>query len=240
MITDGSLSRKDDGQHGFTLVETILALVVTTLILGALYGSYSAGLRIWHAGMNRADLYQNARVALDVMSRDLEAAFLSPHNSGTRFLGRDVTDEETGLPRDELSFIAINNDPYLGMSGQSDLTEISYFIDIDPETPERWLQRRQDPTLDRNPLAGGHSSLLGIRVIALDFRYLAGAEKWHEQWNSQSRIPRAVRITLTVEADPEVQRRSQGTDYTLTLGTTVWLRQWYPTRENENGEGNEA
>lgn len=223
-------------QGGFTLVECILSIIITSLILGALYGCYAAGLQSWHQGMSRADLYQNGRAALDIMSRDLEAAFLSPNDFGTRFVGEDFQDPETGADMDRLTFIAVNHEPYLGMTGQSDLTEISYFIDTDPKTPERWLQRRVDATPDRDPFSGGGVSLLGIRVVALDLRYLGGQDKWAYMWDSKRAIPRAVRITLTVEPDPRLARQNQRMldDY-LTLTTTVWLRQWYPVRRTEEG-----
>lgn len=232
------MKRASNPRSGFTLVEVILSLLLTSLILAALYGCYAAGIRAWRAGMVRADLSQNARVVLDTMTRDLEAAFLSPNGFGTRFVGRNIVDEELGRDLDELTFIAINNDPYLGVNGQSDLQEIQYYIDTDPETPALWLVRRADPTPDNDPFTGGRSSLLGVRVISLDFRYLGGRDNWAYEWDSDSRIPRAVRITLTVE--PDLRHAGGGVrGEPLTVTTTVWLRQWFPTGQR-NAEGGSA
>lgn len=240
-VIPGSV-RHGFNQSGFTLVECILSVVITSLILGALYGCYAAGLQSWHIGMSRADLYQNGRTALDIMCRDLEAVFLSPNDFGTRFVGNDIKDEATGRDFDNLTFIAVNNHPWLGATGQSDLTEISYYIDMDPETPELWLQRRVDPTPDRDPFSGGVTSLLGIRVTSLDFRYLGGQDRWAYRWDSKQAIPRAVRITLTVEPDPRLARpNGDRPEQALTLSTTVWLRQWYPVRrQQDTGTRNNA
>jgi prepilin-type N-terminal cleavage/methylation domain-containing protein len=63
---------RDD--RGFTLVELILAAVILAFAMAAIFTLQWGGQQAYLLGANRIDTQQNARVALDLMTRELRSA----------------------------------------------------------------------------------------------------------------------------------------------------------------------
>lgn len=206
-------------KRAFTLVELLLASMMTAMILGSAFVSLSIVLKAYKELGSKTNLAETARLILDRMRADLESAFLSPHSDITRFVGYDQINGD--LPADSLTFISAINKPINTGGGSSDLAEIQYYIDVDESTPERWLLRRMDYTPDTDPFSGGELALLGPRVTSLDFQYFDGMAWWPE-WDSSSEIPMAVNISLGLFEASQPQEVPKP-ETIKTFSTTVWL-----------------
>jgi len=57
--------------RGMSLLEMIIALFVLSLVSGAIYSSFSAGLKAYWKGDINTQVQQGARLAIDQMSRDI-------------------------------------------------------------------------------------------------------------------------------------------------------------------------
>jgi prepilin-type N-terminal cleavage/methylation domain-containing protein len=58
-------------QDGFSLVELMIALTVTLIVSGAIYGLLTSGSAAFRREPELADRQQNIRVAMDVIARDV-------------------------------------------------------------------------------------------------------------------------------------------------------------------------
>lgn len=58
-------------RRGLTLLEIVVGIGLAALILGALYGVFATSYRSYSVSVNKAELNQNARIALERLSRDL-------------------------------------------------------------------------------------------------------------------------------------------------------------------------
>lgn len=56
---------------GFTLMEILVAISLSLLVIGSLYGIYITSYKSYRKSINKADLNQNVRIALERISRDL-------------------------------------------------------------------------------------------------------------------------------------------------------------------------
>ncbi len=65
----------------FTLLELILAMGILTVIMVIMLSFFSAAQKAWMASSANAEIYENARVAMDLMTRDLQAALYNDDNS---------------------------------------------------------------------------------------------------------------------------------------------------------------
>ena len=65
----------------FTLLELILAMGILTIIMVIMLSFFSAAQKAWMASSANAEIYENARVAMDLMTRDLQAALYNDENS---------------------------------------------------------------------------------------------------------------------------------------------------------------
>ena len=67
-------SRKATSDRGFTLVEVLVSLLVTLIVMSAVFGLLTRGQRSFQREPEIADMNQNTRSALDMISRDLAMA----------------------------------------------------------------------------------------------------------------------------------------------------------------------
>ena len=56
---------------GFTLMEVLVAVTIFAIAAAALFVTFRTGIRSWEAGHSASELFQSARVARDVIQRDL-------------------------------------------------------------------------------------------------------------------------------------------------------------------------
>lgn len=63
------------GRQGFTLIEVLLAVSLMTIVLAALYSSFFVTQRAVHSSEDTLISLHEARTALDVMRREVDAAF---------------------------------------------------------------------------------------------------------------------------------------------------------------------
>ncbi|HDM38016.1 MAG TPA: prepilin-type N-terminal cleavage/methylation domain-containing protein [Candidatus Omnitrophica bacterium] len=197
-------------KQGFTLIELMIAVLLSSLIAASIYFSFFISLNSWRKSQIVAEVYQNARIALSQMSREIRGAFLSEDNSYYRFIGES----------DTLNFISTS-------SGLEGLCEIGYYIgndnDIDTEPA---LMRRCDVTIDTQPLKGGTTQLLAKFARYLNFRYFDG-EEWQdvwfvndkEEWQSEKKdsLPEAIEIRLTMQHPKQEKEFVFSTTVTLPM-----------------------
>jgi len=68
------ISTRWRGEQGFTVAEVLMASVLVAIILIPLYTLFMAGNRTFNTGVDRAEIQQNARVALQSMTQEIRMA----------------------------------------------------------------------------------------------------------------------------------------------------------------------
>jgi len=197
--------------RAFTLIEIVISSALMALILVSAYLCLSAGI----AGKNiiepRADIFQNVRVTLALLSADLRGACPLPGDSA--FLGMQRMLGETEA--DNLDFATHNYTPRHAREG--DFCETSYYVEQDPQSHRFSLWRRRNPTLALDPMSGGSKEEITQDLIGVRYEYSDG-DDWYDDWgevkgkdkteNSQRQqsnlagLPKAVRITLMMDSNP--------------------------------------
>lgn len=69
--------------HGFTLIELMIALVVSLLALGAIYSTFQSQNKSYQVQEETADMHQNIRAAMYYMQREIRMAGCDPLNVGS-------------------------------------------------------------------------------------------------------------------------------------------------------------
>lgn len=162
------------GAAGFSLVETLIAAVISSVVLLALYLIYEVNQATFIRGEQQADLQQNARIGMDRLVRELRLAGSDP--SGTLTGGPAIPGGQarcSGEPPDTPR--AIEN---------AEVRCVRFYADVDPEgslaterveysydAASRQLRRRLWTS------AGGSAGAqpLAERVSAFTFAYYDGA-----------------------------------------------------------------
>ena len=207
---------------GFTLIEVLIAAGLMALILTSAYLCLNAGLNSQKTIEPRAEIIQNARVAMAILTADLRGACALPGSSP--FLGVRRTFGDLGeVDADNLDFATHNYTPARAREG--DFCEESIYLDGDPETQRYSLFRRRNPTIAPDPLSGGSKEEIATGVIGVRFEYSDGLD-WYDSWGETkpgkretsqkvqpnlAGMPEAVRVTLLFDSNPKSKKTSEQT-----------------------------
>ncbi|MEI6633318.1 MAG: type II secretion system protein GspJ [Chlamydiota bacterium] len=184
----------------FTMVEVLVAILITSIVAGVIYGSYMGALKIIYASQKDMERTTMARLMLDRVTGDLACAFLRAGKEYLVFVGADGGEEGRGS--DTVTFITTAHERRSRDVAESELSEVTYSLDASDGMG--YLMRREDPTLDEDAFSGGETRAIGEGLAGLDFEYL-GDGGWVPSWDSREddSLPRAARVTLTMATEEE-------------------------------------
>ncbi|HEX9047966.1 MAG TPA: prepilin-type N-terminal cleavage/methylation domain-containing protein, partial [Verrucomicrobiae bacterium] len=201
-------------QHtaAFTLIEVMISSALMALILVSAYVCLGAGFSAQKMVEPRAEIFQNARVALALISSDLRAA--CPLSKNNDFLGMPRTLGD--IQADNMDFGTHHYTPRHAREG--DFCQESVYLDKNPETGQCSLFRRRNPTIGLDDLSGGSKEEIAQGVVGFKLEYFDGYD-WFDTWGqvkdsdkrkaatqdatNLSGLPQAVRITLLMDSNPK-------------------------------------
>ena len=191
---------------GFTLVETLLALIISGLVIGGLFHLFIIQPQRSEAQDTIRDMVQNARVALEVMTRELRMAGYNP--TGANFAGVTYAPMQLSLRAD------LNGD-----GDTDDLDEdIRYTYDAATQQIMRVDRTGQEPLAER------------IQAFTLTGLNAQGRP------TTVSAHIRQLRITLTARAAAVgTHDTTSYSPNTYTLTTLVNLRNVSSVKEHDRG-----
>lgn len=199
-------------ERGITLLELMVALVITALLGMAIYNVCKMAMDAWQKGEARTQVYQNARIAINRMSDEIRSATTpySVYNPGddVYFYGQS----------DRLDFIStayapIGNYYDSWRNGTWDLKfdccEIGYSL----YASEKTLYRRQqisdvpDSDITTTPSGYGSEKEMATHIKNLAFRYSPDdGTTWYNTWDAETKspkgkLPNIVEIAITAESE---------------------------------------
>lgn len=177
---------------GFTLLELLIAMAILTIIVTATFTIFKGAQVAWLKGEARTEIFQGARAVLEVMSREIRSSIVT---SNDRLMFKGISSS--------LFFVA----PSIS-DEQSDLREIGYWLRQKEHTLMRHIDLNPDYTFD----TADADDELAFGILDLGFQYFDG-EVWQDSWDStamglQSKLPKAVKIVLTVSDQRGQEKRS--------------------------------
>jgi len=179
--------------QGFTLLELLVALVLLAILSGALYGTYFSVMRGSEAARERTEPLRDVRAALDLLRRELAAAYFDSANKRLHFVVEDR--DVFGKPASILDFTAFTV-PRSGSVPSSDVMAVRY-KPVEREAQQLILSRQtQDLYLDTKPLPYPLTEQIeGFLVECYD------GTQWVKSWDStlNAGLPKAVRVTFYVQ-----------------------------------------
>ena len=185
-------------RRGFTLVEVMLAGMLTAMLLGSISVTLGRLSRAKATSKERMDAHMRADAALRAIRRDVVSLVRSDDLFFTRFLLTDIAINSPigDLDRDELLVFTNHLRPSRSLDYNGEGMEYETQFRIFDEGAGTMLWRRRDPMPDEWDDAGGVASPLVENIIELDVEAYDGFE-WFGEWDSDyDGIPHAVRLTV--------------------------------------------
>src|SRR5438128_10158034 len=149
----------------FTLIELVISASLMTMILSGAYLCLNAAIAGQKLIEPRAEVIQNARVAMAMLTADLRSA--CPLDKNFEFLGMHRMFDD--VEADNLDFATHNYS--LHRANEGDFCEVSYFVQKEGETGRVSLWRRRNPTIAPDPLSGGAREKIAQGLRGVSFEY---------------------------------------------------------------------
>ena len=179
-----------NGDEGFSLIELLIAMVISTMILGAVYGAYKVQQDHGLAQEQVTEMQQNLRVGLNALVREARYAGYDPDDKGYGI---------TGIGANTFSFTMDNDD------GGMDSREFALYSPGDADA---------DDTSSVRITSSG--SAVADNIEALEFRYL----NEDNDVTTIAQDIRSVIITMLARADNPDRKFTNVMTYTSPSGTT--------------------
>jgi len=198
-------------RKGFTLIEVLVAMTLFSVVMTAVYAAFQTGARVWRHGEENMQMFQDARVALTLLARELRSAF---PEAGHLFLGEDDTSGHRHNDRIEFFAVRPPLDPSQGQEAR--ILKISYYVDQARGGRGQVLRRQEQivtgpiPTQEQFAKLGKKERLikmekpwrciLATNVDSLDFQYM-----WKQEWvpfcTQGFGLPEVIEVALTLRGE---------------------------------------
>ncbi len=190
-VSPGDLPRREilNPKSGFTLIEVLLSLAILTIILGAVYSSFFTVQRALERFDDVSLKYQEARTALDIITREIESALLkdpqekAADKNKTIFIIKDL--DIFGNTTSELQLTAFS-------FRNNNLNTILYYVEEKDGRLE--LIKKEKPAV---LLSKGYSIGIMEEIESFTVETLFN-DKWVKTWDASQtgRLPDIVRVSI--------------------------------------------
>ncbi len=192
------MNRPGQSHRGFTLVEVMVAGIITTFLLGSVSMSLSQLAKAKVGTTQRLAAHLRADAALESLRREIVSVIRSDDLFWSRLLIEDdaISSSAGRLDRDEILVFSTRFRPIhpVEFSGEGMEYESQFRIEDDELGPVLW--HRRDAVPDEYPRGGGTATPLVDGLISLNIEAYDG-QQWYEQWDSDlDGLPIAIRITV--------------------------------------------
>jgi len=179
---------------GFTLIEVMIAITILTLIVAAIYSSWTAILRSSKVGRDVAASVQRSRIVLRVLEDSLSSAQSFVANQP--FYG--FVAENGSQP--SLSFVArlAKSFPRSGRFGDLDVRRVTFSLEN-----EQLVLRQVPLVMEADEDEVNHPIVLAKHVKEFSMEFWDNRlNDWVDEWKQTNQLPRLVSFTLRL-ADNE-------------------------------------
>ena len=223
--------RRTSLNSAFTLVEIMVAIGILSLVLAAIYSSWTAILRSSKVGLEAAASAQRARITIRVLEDSLASA-----QSFAANLPYYYFDAQNG-DRPVLSFVArlSKSFPRSGKFGDLDVRRVTYSVEAAPDGSRQLVLRQNPLVMDLDTDEKEHPIVLAKNVMGLEMQFWdtnRNPPDWVDEWDEAktNQLPKLVMVTLKLADNPHSRRVTEEITRIISLPAMTVQPTWQVSR----------
>jgi hypothetical protein len=209
----------------------MIAIGILSLVLGAIYSSWTAILRATKTGLEAAASAQRARITIRVLEDSLGSAQSFQQNLPYyAFVAENGTEAA-------LSFVArlSKSFPRSGKFGDLDVRRLTFSVEAGPEGGRQLVLRQNPLVMEPDADEKDHPIVLAKNVKAFEMQFWAEDKNppdWVDEWKEQktNQLPRLVMITLKLADSPHSTQITEEITRIINLPAKTVLPMWQVPR----------
>lgn len=187
------------GPRGFTLVEILLVMLMTSILVLGVNAAFHQARAIWSSAEDRRPFYHQARLILDTLREELAGLYMPPvvEDQDAPFRLLSSPDGSVELTFDTLS------PSWKGDLASSRIARVRYVFATDRNTGQAVLQRMEQPWAGEKPIGAEDVSTVATGLSAFAVQAFvpgdtdkAGRAGWEASYESKDKPPRAIKVEL--------------------------------------------
>jgi prepilin-type N-terminal cleavage/methylation domain-containing protein len=200
-------AHRSNRHAGFTLVEMMIAIGILSIVLAAIYSSWTAILRASKTGLEAAASAQRARIAVRVLEDSLGSAQSFAANLPYYYFDAENGDSPV------LSFVArlSKSFPRSGKFGDLDVRRVTFSLEGAPDGSRQLVLRQNPLIMDADADEKQYPIVLAKNVKGLEMQFWDSNKnppEWVDVWEGPktNQLPKLVMLTLKLADDPHSSR----------------------------------
>jgi hypothetical protein len=209
----------------------MIAIGIFSLVLAAIYSSWTAILRASKTGLEAADSAQRARITIRVLEDSLGSAQSFAQNLPYYAFLAENGSEAT------LSFVArlSKSFPRSGKFGDLDVRRLTFSVEGAPDGGRQLVLRQNPLVMELDTDEKEHPIVLAKNVKGFEMQFWATDKNppdWVDEWKEQktNQLPRMVMITLKLADNPYSSQITEEITRIINLPARTVLPIWQVPR----------
>ena len=182
-------------QKGFTLIEILMAMMITTILVAGINASYQQVSGVFSHIQQQTDIYQQGSNLIATLRDELSGLYIPANadaNSNQASFTLSVTNSN-----EELTFFTMTPS-WNQIAACGKIAKVTYSFQKVNEVTQ--LIRKEQLYSDEKAIAEESSQVIDENLAELDIQvtdsFSTNENSWQETYNSNSSVPKAVKIHL--------------------------------------------
>jgi len=185
--------------RAFTLIEIMIAISIFSLVLAAIYSSWTAILRARKVAGDATASIQRARISIRIIEDSLGSVESFVRNANYySFVGENGSEAS-------LSFVArlAKSFPRSGKFGDLDLRRLTFTVEKGYDNSRQLVLRQTPVLMDMDIDEKEHPLVLAKNVQDFQLQFWdMRLNDWTDEWTQTNQIPKLVMVTLKLSDSP--------------------------------------
>lgn len=231
--------RRSTLRSAFTLVEIMVAIGILSMVLAAIYSSWTAILRASKVGLDAAASAQRARITIRVLEDSLASAQSFAANLPYYYFDAENGDAPV------LSFVArlSKSFPRSGKFGDLDMRRVTFSVESGPDGSRQLVLRQSPLVMEIDIDEKEHPIVLAKNVKGLEMQFWDSNKnppEWVDEWAGPktNQLPKLVMLTLKLADKPNSTQVTEEITRIISLPTMTVQPIWQVPRGNNPNQPN--